>query len=608
MRKHRGKRILAILLTCMISTSASAADLVPVSASDVKTQGYENGPQVLNMELTARYNDSAMNADGGSMEIVTYDTVRQIAYVVSGLRGTVVSVPLKQLENGSTVQSLTNTAQYDLSAWVSDDTFTYGDITSVCISPDGSQLAVAVQHADYTQPGRIAVFDLNEAGALEQRAMTLVEAGVQPDMVTFTPDGRHILSANEGEPRMGYTAQGAVDPAGSVTLVDAGTLTAVTLGFDAFDHAELAAQGVVLKKGASPAVDLEPEYIAASNDTAYVALQEANAIAVLDLNARNFTGIYSLGFEDYSTVKLDLDKGDETYAPANYENLLGIRMPDGISLYSVDGLDYLLTANEGDGRAWPVETEADSNEIKDKVSPSGKLEMDKKVTWFDAAQYDGLQEGVDYLFGGRTLTMFRVTESGLEEVFTSGSDFEEKTFEYLPEVFNCSNDNVEPEDRSGKKGPEPETVTVGTVNGRTYAFVALERIGGVMAYDITDPTQAQYVNYINSREFDSDVQGDVAPEGLTFIPAGGGRQAMLLAACEVSGTVAVYELREAGLTEPTVQTSPKTYVVAPGDCLWNIAARVYGSGTQWKKIYEANSDTIKVPDLIYVGTTLVLPQ
>lgn len=117
------------------------------------------------------------------------------------------------------------------------------------------------------------------------------------------------------------------------------------------------------------------------------------------------------------------------------------------------------------------------------------------------------------------------------------------TAEKLPEYFNASNDKTSLDNRSGKKGPEPESVITGKVDGKTYAFIALERIGGVMVYDITAPARAAFVNHINSREFDEAIKGDVSPEGLCFVPASDSRtgNALILAACEVSGTLAVYE-------------------------------------------------------------------
>lgn len=147
------------------------------------------------------------------------------------------------------------------------------------------------------------------------------------------------------------------------------------------------------------------------------------------------------------------------------------------------------------------------------------------------------------MFGGRSFSLYEVTNSGLSLVFDSCSEFEQVTAEKLPDYFNASNDKTSLDNRSGKKGPEPESVITGKVNGKTYAFVAIERIGGIMVYDITDPENSEFVNYINSREFDDVIKGDVSPEGLCFVSASDNRsgKALLLAACEVSGTLAVYE-------------------------------------------------------------------
>ena len=125
-------------------------------------------------------------------------------------------------------------------------------------------------------------------------------------------------------------------------------------------------------------------------------------------------------------------------------------------------------------------------------------------------------------------------------MFDSASDFEAKTWQYLPAYYNASNDDIELESRTAKKGIEPEAVAVIELGGRAYAFIALERIGGIMVYDVTDPSAAQYVNYVNSRDFNGELTGDVAPEGLAF--AVNGDKTYLLAAFEVSGTVASYEL------------------------------------------------------------------
>lgn len=517
-----------------------------------KTTGEENGNASLDLTQEARYDAGMTNADGGVMEIVDYNTVTGWAYAVNGQTGNVTAIAVKDMADSENVDLLDGN-DIDVKSIVEANCegFTYGDMTSVAVSADGTKLAAAVQAEGYADNGRVAVFTCNADGTLTFEQA--YETGVQPDMVTFTPDDSRILAANEGEPREGY-ADGAVDPAGSVTVITVADGTAVNVDFTAYDSNEerqkLVDAGIVMKKDTVPSEDLEPEYIAAGNDTAYVTLQEANAIAVIDLDSLKVEGIYSAGYEDYSTTAVDIDKKDEAYNPAVYESLRGIRMPDGVALYSVDGVDYIVTANEGDSREWGDYLNEDERDFGDgQTSPSGKITAENsgltgKVVFFDSSDYDGLDSGLDYVFGGRSFTVFRADKSGLTEIYDSGSDFEAKTAEYIPENFNCSNDDKSLDDRSGKKGPEAESITVGTVGERTYAFIGLERVGGVMVYDITDPAETVYVNYINSRDFSEDIAGDDSPEGLCFIPAADSADgnAYLLAACEVSGTVAAYEL------------------------------------------------------------------
>ena len=507
----------------------------PVTASDERVQGFYNEDAALKLALAGRYNSGAMNADGGSLEIVQYNAKNGFAYAVSGVKGKLIAVDLNGKLDGDKVIGLKG-AEYDIKSMVSS----YGDMTSVAISPDGARLAVAIQAANYDDKGSVALFACKADGSL--KPLSTIKVGVQPDMVTFA-DNSTLLTADEGEPREGTKG---TDPKSSVTVViidpDTAQMTANSVYFDAFDAQRdaLTAAGVLIQKNTQPSVDFEPEYIAVNGRTAYVALQEANAIAVLDLDKAQFTGVYPLGLQDYSKTKIDLVK-DGTAELKNYDGVYGIKMPDGISVTTIGGKTYLLTANEGDSRA---DWDGLDNETKSKTSPTGNVELNKKVTWFNASMWDGLATTKDYLFGGRSFSLYEVGADGLTLVFDSGSDFEEITDKQLPDYFNCSNDETEMDDRSGKKGPEPETVTTGTVDGKVYAFIALERIGGVMVYDITDPANGKFVNYINSREFEDAIRGDVSPEGLCFVSAADSKTGspMLLAACEVSGTLAAYEL------------------------------------------------------------------
>ncbi|OUQ55929.1 hypothetical protein B5E58_11510 [Tyzzerella sp. An114] len=519
-----------------------------------KVTGYDNSNSTIKATQIARYDSGMTNADGGVMEIVDYNYKTGWAYSVNGQTGELVAIPLKTIEEKENVDLLDGN-DIDVKSLVEDDEFIYGDMTSVAVSPDGTMLAVAIQAEGYNANGRVAIFKCNDDGTL--KFIQTIETGVQPDMVTFTPDGSKILTANEGEPREGYTSE---DPKGTITIIDVETKTPVNVDFTAYDTAEarqsLVDKGIVIKKNTNPSVDFEPEYIACTNDKAYVTLQEANAVSVIDINANAVTGIHSLGFEDYSKVSVDIDKKDEKYNPKTYESLRGIRMADAISVYTVNGTDYIITANEGDSREWGNYINEKEVNFKDgETSPTGKITAENsgltgKVVFFNSEDYDGLNSENDYIFGGRSVTMFKVEDDNIKEVFTSGDDFEAVTAKYLPEYFNCSNDDITIDDRSGKKGPEAETVTIGKVNDKQYAFVTLERIGGVMIYDITDTNNIKYVNYINSRDFSTDVSIDDSPEGLKFIEASKSPtdEALLIAACEVGGTVAVYEL-EKGKTE-----------------------------------------------------------
>ena len=526
---------------------------------------YDDTSASLKAKLVARYNAGASSADGGSAEITAYSSYNGYAYSVNGLKGTLDYFPVSK-GNGSDYVAAVEGVEFDVSGIINenDPDFAYGDMTSVAISPDGKTLAVALQNDDYTENGKVAVFSCMTGGGLKYIGMA--KTGVQPDMVTFNGDGSLILTANEGEPRNGY-GDDAVDPAGSVSIIEAATLgkestSAATIGFDDFDSQReaLTGSGIIIKKNADPSKDFEPEYITVAGDMAYVTLQEANAVAALDLNDRSFTGIFSAGFEDYSEVNVDLVE-DGKYLPDNYINAKGIRMPDGISSCVIDGKTYLLTANEGDSREWGDY----ANEVKREIE-SASGDTAEKVRTLDTSDYDGLDksEASTYLFGGRSFTLFRVDGNSLVEVFDSGSDFEELTAANIPNYFNCSNDDLEIDSRSAKKGPEPESVTVGTVNGRTYAFVGLERIGGIMIYDITDPDNVKFDNYINSRNFSKEIMDDVSPEGLCFIGANALGTPLLLSSNEVSGTVSMIELTSAMSGQQIVDPTDEV-IEAPTD-------------------------------------------
>ena len=203
-------------------------------------------------------------------------------------------------------------------------------------------------------------------------------------------------------------------------------------------------------------------------------------------------------------------------------------MPDGIALYEAGGKTFLLTANEGDASEWEEYANI-TTVVTGTVEEDGEA-TDVEVEVLDKTKLDGLpavEEGTHFTLGGRSFSLYEVTEDGLTQVFDSGSDFEAITAQAYPEHFNASNKNNKLDSRADAKGPEPESVTVNLVDGKPYAYVGLERIGGVMVYDLSDPTHPTFVEYVNTRDFTVDfpeegtdpAQGDVSVEGMCVVPA-----------------------------------------------------------------------------------------
>jgi hypothetical protein len=397
-------------------------------------------------------------------------------------------------------------------------------------------LAVALESEPKTGPGSVAFFDVN--GAFKQQ----VTVGSLPDMLTFTPDGKKVLVANEGEPNDDYT----VDPLGSVSIIDVASYGVKTLDFAGVP---IFGEGVrIFGPGATPEQDFEPEYIAVSPDgtRAFVALQENNALAVLDLIAEEFVKVVGLGFKDHSLTGNGLDASDRD-EQINIQNwpVFGMFQPDAIATYEVDGQTYIVTANEGDARDY--DGFAEEERVKDlALDPTAfpnadELQADEALGRLTVTTTLGDNDGDGdydqlYAFGGRSFSIF---DAHGNLVFDSGDDFEQIIAHQIPALFNAQeNDPDEFDGRSDNKGPEPEGVTIGRVNGKPYAFIGLERTGGVMMYDISNPTAPKFMGYTPSEP------QDISPEGLVFINAADNSRGvpLLITTNEVSGTTAIYEV------------------------------------------------------------------
>lgn len=508
----------------------------------------EPTPTTLALEKIGSYNGGAV----GAAEITAYDSGSKRLFVVNGANGTV------------DVLDLSAPAAPKLVGTINVSTIGKG-VNSVAVHE--GLVALAIESNPKTEPGTVAFYN-----ASDLKLVNSVKVGALPDMLVFTPDGTKVLVANEGEPS-GYGVAGTADPEGSVSVITVnrgGTPSVATADFRGFNgqEAALRAQGIrIFGPNATAAQDFEPEYITVSDDgrTAYVTLQENNAIAIIDIATAKVTAVKPLGFKDHNVAGMGMDASDEdggtntnSGSPAikiGPKPVKGMYMPDAIASYSVNGVRYLITANEGDARAdWPGFNEETrvrayctagldpsvfpdaANQIFD--SNLGRLRITNTPNGGVTGKNAAGQCNELYTFGGRS---FSIWDTDIKRVYDSGDEFERRT-SALPNVkFNASNDNNDLEDRSASKGPEPEGAVVGKFGDKHYAFIGLERVGGVMVYDVTKPAQASFVTYLNTRDGD---KGDFGPEGLTLIPAhkSPNGKPLLIVGNEVSGTTAVMQV------------------------------------------------------------------
>lgn len=524
------------------------------------------GEELLNqLELNkiASYSVGYSNPDGGVAEIVKYNKDNGKFYLVNGSTTppTLEIVPLAELGE------LEKEISINIQALAETEGFVYGDLTSVNVNTVAKEVVVSVAEAGTDVAGKVLVLDYDGQYIKEY------EVGVQPDMVTRTEDGRYILTANEGEPR-----EAGVDPKGSISVIDTTTDVVTNIYFDdesliddsviirgaSDDNGQITTQGTK----ADAITDLEPEYIALSKDgkLAYVALQENNAIATINIESKTLLSVKGLGFKDFNDAvnALDVHRDDKILL----ENVpfKGMYMPDGIATFEVNDTTYIVTANEGDATGWPERTnESEVGKLKaalDPDSPAAKFLATQGSKYDKLEAASGMPTDSIYVYGARSFSIWN--SDTMTQVYDSGSEFERVVGQRLPEYFNASNSNATLDSRSTKKGPEPEDVKVGKVGSQTLAFIGLERIGGVAVYNVTKPDEAYFVNYSNTRDFSTVTTMDSAPEGLEFISASDSitGKPLLLVAFEVSGTVGVYEL-----DIPVYQIGKESYELKAGSNL-----------------------------------------
>lgn len=428
------------------------------------------------------------------------------------------------------------------------------DISSVAVS--NGLVAVAVIAEDKTQPGSVFIFESDESDFADPDILGTIAVGANPDMVTFTPDGSKILVANEAE-----LDEAGTDAEGSVSIIDisggvAGA-TVTTAGFAAFNDRldELKAAGVRLFAGeegfetTTVAQDLEPEYIAITEDgtRAFITLQENNAVAVLDIASATITDVVPLGLKGFEGLLADFSDRDDGINLTRDNPVFGQFMPDAIASFTgADGRSYFVIANEGDDRddflpefldGFEEATRIKDLDLDPTIFPdAAALQADDVIGRLGVSNAPGNNGDLDgdgdidqlLTYGARS---FSILDENGTIVFDSASHIEQ--FIALGGVFDGPGTGLFDDGRSDNKGPEPEGITTGVFGESVLAFVAIERGGGgTMIYDVTDPGNVQFVQYVRGLT-------DVSPEGLVYIsaedsPTG---EATLLVSNEVSNTL-----------------------------------------------------------------------
>jgi len=269
--------------------------------------------------------------------------------------------------------------------------------------------------------------------------------------------------------------------------------------------------------------------------------------------------------------------------------------PDAMASFKVGNTNYLVTANEGDekdlgGFSERTTVGANGYTLDSTIFPNASvLKASHNLGRFRVTNVNGNTDGdADFeeihALGARSFSIFNADTKQI--VYDSGDRFERYIAANHPLIFNADNEANGAKNRSRAKGPEPEGVTLGTIAGQTFAFITLERTGGVMVYNVTDPNNVTFVDYKHSRST-SAFGGDNGPEGITYIPPANmnNGKGYVVVANEISGTLSMYEvIPSSTLSTGEVKTEKASFNIFPNPV--NKGNTLYFNRAQGYELYD----------------------
>ncbi|KJE91436.1 hypothetical protein CAOG_02570 [Capsaspora owczarzaki ATCC 30864] len=388
--------------------------------------------------------------------------------------------------------------------------------------------SLATWKEDAAQPGSLVFIDIANGFAV----LSTVQVGAYPVKVLFTPNGEHVVVANQG-PRVSST----LDPDGSVTLVSVRPQRNYTVGIigpyvppNLLDCAAAVQQSTHVRTAVwnnetavDPRVaqfanfsagmrDIEPIWLSVAIDSAnvYVSLQAQNAFGVISIPSGTWTRVVGWGFKDHQEPDMGLDASSSDGINVKNQHLFGLYQPRVVEVFYADGIPHLITANQGDATRNAVDISTITIDNPDFWSnPDGFKASVAGLKVHDTLGVENGNHEFIYTFGGRSVSIWEM-DGSLR--FDSGDTFERILAWIQPRWFNAVDGASGFDQASSTTGCAPSAVTLGPIGDHLYAFIGFDNCNGIVVFDVTLPHDSHFVRYLPIEDISH-------VTGLSFFPS-----------------------------------------------------------------------------------------